>query len=124
MMVRSASGNVSDVIDAVIGAGGNNVEITDTQFYVSDGLLREIQNALREEAVNHAATTAATLAKSIGAALGAVTYITDSFYAPYQPYAAMAANDVGLSPEKLTTVVSTGTQKVEGSIGLTYEICA
>mmetsp|Transcript_13301 Transcript_13301/g.26514 ORF Transcript_13301/g.26514 Transcript_13301/m.26514 type:complete len:272 (+) Transcript_13301:1645-2460(+) len=123
MTVRSASGNVSDVIDAVIGAGGNNVEITDTQFYVSDGLLREIQNALREEAVNHAATTAATLAKSIGAALGAVTYITDSFYAPYQPYAAMAANDVGLSPEK-TTVVSSGTQKVEGSIGLTYEICA
>ncbi|KAI8103356.1 hypothetical protein M9435_004695 [Picochlorum sp. BPE23] len=124
MMVRSASGNVSDVVDAVIGAGGNNVEITDTQFYVSDGRLREIQNALREEAVNHAATTAATLAKSIGAGLGAVTYITDSFYAPYQPYAAMAANDVGLlSPEK-TTVVSAGMQKVEGSIGLTYEICA
>lgn len=123
MTVRSASENISDVIDAVISVGGNNVEITDTQFYVSDGLLAEIQNDLRKEAVNQAATTAATLANSIGAALGAVTYITDSFYAPYQPYAAMAANDVGFSSEK-TAVVSAGTQKVEGSIGLTYEICA
>lgn len=122
--VRSESGNVSDVIDAVVGAAANNVEIAGTQFYVSDGLVRRIQNGLREEAVGHAATTAATLAKSIGAALGAVTYITDSFYTPYRPYAAMASDDVGISAEKTDAVVSPGTQRVEGSISLTYEICA
>ena len=125
---RDAS-RVGQVIDVATGAGGGDeLQVRDTDFYLSKDTAREVLDDLRVEAVQRAMKTAAVLIGATGAQMGGVTRISDSSYIPYQSVSlgsSPVASD-GVSAYKEGPAPSTvyqGTIEVSSSTSVTVEIC-
>jgi len=112
--VRSAS-TAGTVVDAIVEAGGDNLQINGVNPFVLDN--NKATETARADAVSRAKAKAASYAKLLGIKLGRVIYLDETLTpSAYPIYASTAKAD---SSE---TVVDLGEQKVSVSITVRWAI--
>ena len=108
--------NAGPVVDAVIAAGGDNLQIQGVTPFVLDS--SKATESARANAVKNAKAKAASYAKLLGAKLGRVNYLVEnSSPISYPPVMAMAK-----AADSEATVVDLGQQDVTVSISIQWAL--
>ena len=112
--VRAAA-TAGDVIDAIVSAGGDSLQLNGATPFVLDNT--KAATAARTVAVNNARAKAASYASLLGVKLGKVNYlIENSAPTPYVPVMAVA------KAESDATVVDLGEQDVTVSVTVQWSL--
>jgi uncharacterized protein YggE len=109
IIIRNAA-NAGDIVDSVVAAGGDNLQINGVSPFVLDST--KAAESARAVAVKNAKSKAASYAKLLGVKLGKVTYIVEN-YAPAS-YPVQVA--LGKAEDAMSTVVDLGQQDVTVSV--------
>lgn len=109
--------NVSDVLDAVIDAGGDAVRVNGIQFTVEDP--ESFLSDARREAVENARARAEILAEAAGVTLGEAISINESMNTSGEFYPAMDRTATGAGG---ATPISPGEQELLVNVSVVYSI--
>ena len=115
IIIRNAA-NAGDILDSVIAAGGDNLQINGVSPFVLDST--KAAESARAVAVKNAKSKAASYAKLLGVKLGKVTYIVEN-YAPAS-YPVQIA--LGKAEDAMSTVVDLGQQDVTVSVTVRWAL--
>jgi uncharacterized protein YggE len=115
IIIRNAA-NAGDIVDSVIAAGGDNLQINGVSPFVLDST--KAAESARAVAVKNAKSKAASYAKLLGVKLGKVTFIVEN-YAPAS-YPAQIA--LGKAEDAMSTVVDLGQQDVTVSVTVRWAL--
>jgi uncharacterized protein YggE len=115
IVIRNAA-NAGDIVDSVVAAGGDNLQINGVSPFVLDST--KAAESARAVAVKHAKSKAASYAKLLGVKLGKVTYIVEN-YAPAS-YPVQVA--LGKAEDAMSTVVDLGQQDVTVSVTVRWAL--
>jgi uncharacterized protein YggE len=108
-----------EVIDAVVAAGGDYTRINSIDFTVEDPNIYYAQ--AREKAITYARAKAEQMATLTGAALGKVTYISESSYMPSSNYY-NGRLEAAAAPAIDTTSISAGQLEITTTVQIAYSI--
>ena len=112
---------LSKVLDAAVGAGGNDVRVSSVQFTVDDP--EQASGKAREAAVANARTHAESLAKAAGVRLGKARSVIESGSSIPVPRAvAAAAPSLGKGGSDVATPVSPGQTEVSVTVSVVFDI--
>ncbi|CAB4664810.1 MAG: DUF541 domain-containing protein [Actinobacteria bacterium] len=114
VVIRSAT-NAGPVVDAVVAAGGDSLQVNGVTPFVLDA--SKSAASARLVAVKNAKAKALSYAALLGVKLNSVTYLVEN-YAPasYAPSMSMAKNDAG------STVIDLGQQDVTVSVTIRWSL--
>ena len=113
--IRSATTAGAVVVDAIVEAGGDNLQVNGVSRFVLDS--NKATETARTVAVKKAKAKAASYAKLLGVKLGRVIYLDEtSTPTPYPIYTATAKAD------SAETVVDLGEQKVSVTVTVRWSI--
>jgi uncharacterized protein YggE len=115
IIIRNAA-NAGDIVDSVVAAGGDNLQINGVTPFVLDST--KAAESARAVAVKNAKSKAASYAKLLGVKLGKVTYIVEN-YAPAS-YPVQIA--LGKAQDAMSTVVDLGQQDVTVSVTVRWAL--
>jgi uncharacterized protein YggE len=115
IVIRNAA-NAGDIVDSVVAAGGDNLQINGVSPFVLDST--KAAESARAVAVKNAKSKAASYAKLLGVKLGKVTYIVEN-YAPAS-YPVQVA--LGKAEDAMSTVVDLGQQDVTVSVTVRWAL--
>jgi uncharacterized protein YggE len=115
IIIRNAA-NAGDIVDSVVAAGGDNLQINGVSPFVLDST--KAAESARAVAVKNAKSKAASYAKLLGVKLGKVTYIVEN-YAPAS-YPVQVA--LGKAQDAMSTVVDLGQQDVTVSVTVRWAL--
>lgn len=116
---------ISEVLDAAVTAGGNNLTISSVSADLSPALRAQVQSQAQQQAVAAAQNTANVLATASGVKLGALVVLSTSDSTPVPvPYATAAPEAMRDSAAKASTPIDVGTTTVSSSVSATYAIAA
>jgi uncharacterized protein YggE len=115
IIIRNAA-NAGDIVDSVVAAGGDNLQINGVSPFVLDST--KAAESARAVAVKNAKSKAASYAKLLGVKLGKVTYIVEN-YAPAS-YPVQVA--LGKAEDAMSTVVDLGQQDVTVSVTVRWAL--
>jgi uncharacterized protein YggE len=115
IIIRNAA-NAGDILDSVIAAGGDNLQINGVSPFVLDST--KAAESARAVAVKNAKSKASSYAKLLGVKLGKVTYIVEN-YAPAS-YPVQVA--LGKAEDAMSTVVDLGQQDVTVSVTVRWAL--
>ena len=115
IIIRNAA-NAGDIVDSVVAAGGDNLQINGVSPFVLDST--KAAESARSVAVKNAKSKAASYAKLLGVKLGKVTYIVEN-YAPAS-YPVQVA--LGKAEDAMSTVVDLGQQDVTVSVTVRWAL--
>ena len=115
IIIRNAA-NAGDIVDSVVAAGGDNLQINGVSPFVLDST--KAAESARVVAVKNAKSKAASYAKLLGVKLGKVTYIVEN-YAPAS-YPVQVA--LGKAQDAMSTVVDLGQQDVTVSVTVRWAL--
>jgi uncharacterized protein YggE len=114
IVVRAAS-TAGDVVDSIVAAGGDSVQLNGATPFVLDNT--KATTAARTAAVKSARAKAASYATLLGVKLGKVTYLIENSSAtPYVPVMAVA------KAESDATVIDLGEQDVSVSVTVKWSL--
>ena len=114
IVVRAAA-TAGDVVDAIVAAGGDSLQLSGATPFVLDNT--KAATAARTVAVKNARTKAASYASLLGVKLGKVNYLVEnSAPAPYLPVMGLA------KAESDATVVDLGEQDVTVSVTVQWSL--
>lgn len=115
VVIRDAA-NAGAVVDAVVAAGGDNVQINSTSPFVLDA--SKAAESARVVAVKNAKAKAASYAKLLGVKLGKVTYLVENG----SPAISLPVYAASAKVESDATVVDLGQQDVTVSITVKWAL--
>jgi uncharacterized protein YggE len=115
IIIRNAA-NAGDIVDSVVAAGGDNLQINGVSPFVLDST--KAAESARAVAVKNAKSKAASYAKLLGVKIGKVTFITEN-YAPAS-YPVQVA--LGKAQDAMSTVVDLGQQDVTVSVTVRWAL--
>jgi uncharacterized protein YggE len=115
IIIRNAA-NAGDIVDSVVAAGGDNLQINGVSPFVLDST--KAAESARAVAVKNAKSKAASYAKLLGVKIGKVTFITEN-YAPAS-YPVQIA--LGKAEDAMSTVVDLGQQDVTVSVTVRWAL--
>jgi uncharacterized protein YggE len=115
IVIRNAA-NAGDIVDSVIAAGGDNLQINGVTPFVLDST--KAAEAARAVAVTNAKAKANSYAKLFGVKLGKVTYIVENSAPSSYPVQTM----LGKADAATSTVVDLGQQDVTVSVTVRWAI--
>jgi len=115
IIIRNAA-NAGDIVDSVVAAGGDNLQINGVSPFVLDST--KAAESARAVAVKNAKSKAVSYAKLLGVKLGKVTYIVEN-YAPAS-YPVQVA--LGKAEDAMSTVVDLGQQDVTVSVTVRWAL--
>jgi len=115
IVIRNAA-NAGDIVDSVIAAGGDNLQINGVTPFVLDST--KAAESARAVAVKNAKSKAASYAKLLGVKLGKVTYIVENFAPTSYPIPSM----LGKTEDAMSTVVDLGQQDVTVSVTVRWAL--
>jgi uncharacterized protein YggE len=115
IIIRNAA-NAGDIVDSVVAAGGDNLQINGVTPFVLDST--KSAESARAVAVKNAKSKAASYAKLLGVKLGKVSYIVEN-YAPAS-YPVQIA--LGKAEDAMSTVVDLGQQDVTVSVTVRWAL--
>jgi uncharacterized protein YggE len=115
IIIRNAA-NAGDIVDSVVAAGGDNLQINGVSPFVLDST--KAAESARSVAVKNAKSKAASYAKLLGVKLGKVNYIVEN-YAPAS-YPVQVA--LGKAEDAMSTVVDLGQQDVTVSVTVRWAL--
>jgi uncharacterized protein len=114
IVVRAAA-TAGDVVDAIVAAGGDSLQLSGATPFVLDNT--KAATAARTAAVKNARAKAASYATLLGVKLGKVTYLVEnSAPTPYVPVMALAKTEAD------STVVDLGEQDVTVSVTVRWSL--
>jgi uncharacterized protein YggE len=114
IVVRAAV-TAGDVVDAIVAAGGDSLQLSGATPFVLDST--KAATAARTAAVKNARAKAASYASLLGVKLGKVNYLVEnSAPTPYVPVMAMAKTEAD------STVVDLGEQDVTVSVTVQWSL--
>jgi len=114
MVVRAAA-TAGDVVDAIVAAGGDSLQLSGATPFVLDNT--KAATAARTAAVKNARAKAASYATLLGVKLGKVTYLVEnSAPTPYVPVMAVAKTEAD------STVIDLGEQDVTVSVTVRWSL--
>jgi uncharacterized protein YggE len=114
IVVRAAA-TAGDVVDAIVAAGGDSLQLSGATPFVLDNT--KAATAARTAAVKNARAKAASYATLLGVKLGKVTYLVEnSAPTPYVPVMAVAKTEAD------STVVDLGEQEVTVSVTVRWSL--
>jgi len=114
IVVRAAA-TTGDVVDAIVAAGGDSLQLSGATPFVLDNT--KAATAARTVAVKNARTKAASYASLLGVKLGKVNYLVEnSAPTPYVPVMAVAKTEAD------STVVDLGEQDVTVSVTVQWSL--
>ena len=115
IIVVRAAATAGDVVDAIVAAGGDSLQLNGATPFVLDNT--KAATAARTVAVKNARTKAASYASLLGVKLGKVNYLVEnSAPTPYVPVMAVA------KAESDATVVDLGEQDVTVSVTVQWSL--
>jgi uncharacterized protein YggE len=115
VIIRNAA-NAGDIVDSVIAAGGDNLQINGVTPFVLDST--KAAESARAVAVKNAKSKAASYAKLLGVKLGKVTYIVENYAPASYPVQSM----LGKAEDAMSTVVDLGQQDVTVSVTVRWAL--
>jgi len=115
IVIRNAA-NAGDIVDSVIAAGGDNLQINGVTPFVLDST--KSAESARAVAVSNAKAKANSYAKLFGVKLGKVTYIVENSAPSSYPVHTM----LGKADAATSTVVDLGQQDVTVSVTVRWAI--
>ena len=115
IVIRNAA-NAGDIVDSVIAAGGDNLQINGVTPFVLDST--KAAESARAVAVKNAKAKAASYAKLLGVKLGKVTYIVENLAPTSYPIPSM----LGKAEDAMSTVVDLGQQDVTVSVTVRWAL--
>jgi len=115
IVIRNAA-NAGDIVDSVVVAGGDNLQINGVTPFVLDST--KAAEAARAVAVNNAKAKANSYAKLFGVKLGKVTFIVENSAPSSYPVQTM----LGKADAATSTVVDLGQQDVTVSVTVRWAI--
>jgi uncharacterized protein YggE len=115
IIIRNAA-NAGDIVDSVVAAGGDNLQINGVSPFVLDST--KAAESARAVAVKNAKAKAASYAKLLGVKLGKVTYIVENSAPASYPVQTM----LGKADAATSTVVDLGQQDVTVSVTVRWAI--
>jgi len=115
IIIRNAA-NAGDIVDSVIAAGGDNLQINGVTPFVLDST--KAAESARAVAVKNAKSKAASYAKLLGVKLGKVTYIVENYAPASYPVQSM----LGKAQDSMSTVVDLGQQDVTVSVTVRWAL--
>jgi uncharacterized protein len=115
IVIRKAA-NAGDIVDSVIAAGGDNLQINGVMPFVLDST--KAAESARAVAVKNAKSKAASYAKLLGVKLGKVTYIVENYSPASYPVQSM----LGKAEDAMSTVVDLGQQDVAVSVTVRWAL--
>ena len=114
IVVRAAA-TAGDVVDAIVTAGGDSLQLSGATPFVLDNA--KAATAARTAAVKNARAKAASYATLLGVKLGKVTYLVEnSAPTPYVPVMAVAKTEAD------STVIDLGEQDVTVSVTVKWSL--
>jgi uncharacterized protein YggE len=114
IVVRAAA-TAGDVVDAIVAAGGDSLQLSGATPFVLDNT--KAATAARTAAVKNARAKAASYATLLGVKLGKVTYLVEnSAPTPYVPVMAVAKTEAD------STVIDLGEQDVTVSVTVRWSL--
>ena len=114
IVVRAAA-TAGDVVDAIVAAGGDSLQLSGATPFVLDNT--KAATAARTAAVKNARAKAASYATLLGVKLGKVTYLVEnSAPTPYVPVMAVAKSEAD------STVIDLGEQDVTVSVTVRWSL--
>jgi uncharacterized protein YggE len=114
IVVRAAA-TAGDVVDAIVAAGGDSLQLSGATPFVLDNA--KAATAARTAAVKNARAKAASYATLLGVKLGKVTYLVEnSAPTPYVPVMAVAKTEAD------STVIDLGEQDVTVSVTVRWSL--
>lgn len=120
IMVESSNlSNVSDWIDAAVGAGANRID--SLSFTLSEEMLGEIRSGLAQDATDNARDKADALAAALDVEItGVKSASLFEFDSP--PVMPLSASFATGAAESITTPIIPGEQTVTATVGVVYRI--
>jgi len=115
IVIRNAA-NAGDIVDSVIAAGGDNLQINGVTPFVLDST--KAAESARAVAVNNAKAKAASYAKLLGVKLGKVSFIVENNAPTSYPVQTM----LGKTQDAMSTVVDLGQQDVTVSVTVRWAL--
>ena len=115
IIIRNAA-NAGEIVDSVIAAGGDNLQINGVTPFVQDST--KAAESARAVAVKNAKSKAASYAKLLGVKLGKVTYIVENYAPASYPVQSM----LGKAQDSMSTVVDLGQQDVTVSVTVRWAL--
>ena len=115
IVIRSAA-DAGDIVDSVIAAGGDNLQINGVTPFVLDST--KAAESARAVAVNNAKAKAASYAKLLGVKLGKVSFIVENNAPTSYPVQTM----LGKTQDAMSTVVDLGQQDVTVSVTVRWAL--
>jgi uncharacterized protein YggE len=115
IIIRNAA-NAGDIVDSVVAAGGDNLQINGVTPFVLDST--KAAESARAVAVKNAKAKAASYAKLLGVKLGKVTYIVENYAPASYPVQSM----LGKAEDAMSTVVDLGQQDVTVSVTVRWAL--
>lgn len=115
IIIRNAA-NAGDIVDSVVAAGGDNLQINGVTPFVLDST--KAAESARAVAVKNAKSKAASYAKLLGVKLGKVTYIVENYAPTSYPVQSM----LGKAEDAMSTVVDLGQQDVTVSVTVRWAL--
>ena len=115
IVIRNAA-NAGEVVDSVIAAGGDNLQVNGVSPFVLDS--SKAGEAARVVAVKNAKAKAASYAKLLGVKLSKVTFITEN----YGPASYPVQSILGKASDAMSTVVDLGQQDVTVSVTIRWSL--
>jgi uncharacterized protein YggE len=115
IVIRNAA-NAGDIVDSVIAAGGDNLQINGVTPFVLDST--KAAESARAVAVKNAKAKATSYAKLLGVKLGKVTYIVENYAPASYPVQSM----LGKAEDAMSTVVDLGQQDVTVSVTVRWAL--
>ena len=115
IIIRNAA-NAGDIVDSVVAAGGDNLQINGVTPFVLDST--KAAESARSVAVKNAKSKAVSYAKLLGVKLGKVTYIVENYAPASYPVQSM----LGKAEDAMSTVVDLGQQDVTVSVTVRWAL--
>lgn len=115
IVIRSAA-NAGVIVDSVIAAGGDNLQINGVTPFVLDSTMAA--ESARAVAIKNAKVKAASYAKLLGVKIGKVTYIVENYAPSSYPVQTM----LGKADAATATVVDLGQQDVTVSVTVRWAL--
>ena len=115
IIIRNAA-NAGDIVDSVVAAGGDNLQINGVSPFVLDST--KAAESARAVAVKNAKSKAASYAKLLGVKLGKVTYIVENYAPASYPVQSM----LGKAEDAMSTFVDLGQQDVTVSVTVRWAL--
>ncbi|KAK2076806.1 hypothetical protein QBZ16_005032 [Prototheca wickerhamii] len=104
---------LSEVLDAIIGAGGDDVVVNSFMLSASTESYAEASNRARQAAVEDAQSVAELLAASAGVTLGEIMQITDNNMTP-------RSADAGRASKFVSTPIPTGDMTITATVSMVF----